>query len=346
MEKLKQFYLEKIWFRYVLFGLVLSLMPLLSEMGIMKNSTVRIIGFVVIYTIVALGLNLLLGFSGLVSLGTAGFMGFGAYMFIFISNHVFDGFLFAMSVTLLLSVGLGIIIGLLSIKVEGIYLAIGTLFVGEILLQIFRSVGWFTNGFSGTRIHHPMFHLFFTNITLTRNTTYLFMVLILILVMIGMYNLVNSRTGRALMAMSRSEHAAQAMGISIIKYRLIAFILATVLATLGGVLYASYFGYVDPTPWNLNRSLLFIAMVVVGGYKSIFGTALGAFIIHAVPEMYLKDIFSGNPEFSYIFAGVLIIVVIMFYPNGSVYLWHDLKKLYYKRKYQSTLKKGGASDEK
>ncbi len=320
-------------FRYVLFGITLSILPLLSELDLMQNSTVRLFGYVIIFTVVALGLNLLLGFSGLVSLGTAGFMGLGAYLFVYVSENVFDGFFVAFLITVIITGLIGALIGLLSLRIEGIYLAIGTLFIGEIFLQIFRSVGWFTGGFSGKTFHHPMFNLFFTQITLTRNQTYVFMVVILVVIMILVYNLVHSRTGRALMAMSRSEHAAQAMGISILKYRLIAFITASILAAIGGILYISYFRYVDPSPWNLNRSLLIIAMVVVGGYKSIFGTAIGAFIIYGVPELYLKDIFSFNPEFSYVFAGILIIVVIMFYPYGTVYLGHDVKKLYYKHVY-------------
>ncbi|AIO18932.1 leucine/isoleucine/valine transporter permease subunit [Candidatus Izimaplasma bacterium HR1] len=337
MEKIKNLYKTSYPFRYIVFGIILAIIPLLSEIGIMANSTVRLFGFTIIFTVVALGLNLLLGFSGLVSLGTAGFMGLGAYLFVYVSNNVFDGFLVATIITLILAGVFGLLIALLSMKVEGIYLAIATLFIGEILLQIFRSVVSFTGGFSGAKIHHPKFNLIFTEVTLSRNMTYVLLVVVLVLVMIGIYNLVHSRTGRALMAMSRSEHAAQAMGISIIKYRAVAFVTATVLAALGGVLYVSYFRFVEPSAWNLNRSLLIIAMVVVGGFKSIFGTAIGAFVIYGVPELYLKDLFSFNPAFSYIFAGVLIIVVIMFYPYGAVYIGNDVKKLYYKHIYPRRL---------
>ena len=336
MKNIKSLYKTSYPFRYIVFGIILAIIPLLSELNIMANSTVRLVGFTIIFTIVALGVNLLLGFSGLVSLGTAGFMGLGAYLFVYISN-TFDGFLIATIITLIIAGAFGLLIAVLSTKVEGIYLAIATLFIGEILLQIFRSVVDFTGGFSGAKIHHPKFNLFFTEITLSRNMTYILMVVILVLVMIGMHNLVHSRTGRALMAMSRSEHAGQAMGISIFKYRSIAFVTATVLAALGGVLYVSYFRFVEPSAWNLNRSLLIIAMVVVGGFKSIFGTAIGAFVIYAVPEMYLKDLFSFNPAFSYIFAGILIIVVIMFYPYGAVYIGNDIKKLYYKYVYPRRL---------
>lgn len=318
--------------RYILFGAILCLAPLLIELDIMEYSTLSVIAILLIYTIVALGLNLLLGFSGLISLGTAGFVGFGAYGIVFFSNEFNLSFFAATIITLIIAGLIGALIGLFSLKVEGIYLAIATLFIGEIFLQIFRQVTWFTGGFSGQRFHYPEFNLLFTTIELDRNLTYLFLVIMLILIMILMYNLVNSRTGRALMAMSRSEHSAQAMGISLLKYRLIAFVTATIFATLGGVLYVSFFKFVEPTGWNLNLSLLIIAMVVVGGFKSIFGAFLGAFIIYGLPTLWLKELFGDIPGFSYVFSGVLIIVVIMFYPYGVTYVYEDAKKLYYKLK--------------
>jgi len=233
----------------------------------------------------------------------------------------------------------------LSLRIEGIYLAIGTLFIGEIFIQIFNNVDSFTGGFSGMGMHYPEINLFFTTLEFDRTQTFYLIVIVLVIVMIMLYNLINSRTGRALMAMSRSEHAAQAMGISIIKYRFIAFITATVLAALGGVLYVSYFRRVDPSPWNLNLSLLLIAMVVVGGYKSIFGTIIGALIIYGVPELFLKEWFDALPGSSYIFSGILIIVVIMFYPHGLIYIGYDIKKLLSKIKHKIKRKKEVRTDE-
>jgi branched-chain amino acid transport system permease protein len=318
--------------RFVLFGVVLSLAPLLIKYDLMEYSTLSIIALLVIYTIVALGLNLLLGFSGLISLGTAGFVGFGAYGIVYFSNTLGTTFFLATIITLVIAGLIGALIGLFSLKVEGIYLAIATLFVGEIFLQIFRQVTWFTGGFSGQRFHYPQFNILIGTFEIDRNLTYIFLVVMMVITMIVIYNIVNSRTGRALMAMSRSEHAAQAMGISLLKYRLVAFISATLFATLAGVLYVSFFKYVEPTGWNLNLSLLIIAMVVVGGFKSIFGTFLGAFIIYGLPTLWLKELLSGIAGFSYIFSGILIIVVIMFYPYGAIYIFQDIKKLYYKIK--------------
>ncbi len=315
--------------RYIIFGLLLALIPLLQELDLIAYYSVSIFAKILVFTIVALGLNLLLGFSGLISLGTAGFVGFGAYGVAFFVNIY--GFPYEISalLTLIIAGLIGAFIGLFSLKVDGIYLAIATLFVGEIFRQIFTQVTWFSGGYSGAKFKYPTLLGF---IGLDRNKTFIFMVIILILLMIAIYNIVNSRTGRALMAMSRSEHAAQAMGISLLKYRLIAFITSTIFAAIGGILYVSYFKYVEPTEWNLNLSLVIIAMVVVGGFKSIFGIFLGAFIIRGVPDFWLKEFFKSSSGFSYIFSGVLIIIVIMFYSNGFVYIGYDLKKLYYKIK--------------
>jgi len=331
-------------FRFVLFGIFLCLAPLLIKLDLMEYSTLSVIALLIVYTIVALGLNLLLGFSGLISLCTAGFVGFGAYGIVYFSNTFELSFFVATIITLIIAGLIGALIGLFSLKVEGIYLAIATLFIGEIFLQIFRQVTWFTGGFSGQRFHYPQFNIIFRTIELDRNITYFFLVIMMVLTMIVIYNIVNSRTGRALMAMSRSEHAAQAMGISLLKYRLVAFIAATLFATLAGILYVSFFRYVEPTGWNLNLSLLIIAMVVVGGFKSIFGTFIGAFIIYGVPNLWLKEFFQATAGFSYIFSGILIIVVIMYYPHGAVYIWYDMKKLYYKIKLR--LQKKVISDEK
>ena len=124
-----------------------------------------------------------------------------------------------------------------------------------------------------------------------------------------------------------SQAAAQAMGVSILKYRLTAFVTATVFATVGGVLYAVYIQNAPTTAWTLDLSLFIIAMVVVGGFKSIYGTFLGAFIIHGIPNLILADLFG---DVSFIFSGVLIILVILFYPYGAIQIFYDIRKWYYK----------------
>ncbi|MGS0971758.1 MAG: branched-chain amino acid ABC transporter permease [Candidatus Izemoplasmataceae bacterium] len=315
---------------FVVFGLLLCLVALLPHLGLMNFGTMSIIAYITIYAVTALGLNILLGFSGLISLGTAGFVGAGA-----LGTAVFIemGLPFELAVVLVLTISgsIGALIGLFSLKVEGIYLAIATLFVGEILRQIYTQVPIF--GGNSIQIDGGIKLLGFIELSQIfkeqRSMLFVLLVIIMVLMMIAMNNIIKSKTGRALLAMSRSEHAAQAMGISLLKYRLTAFVLATLFATVGGIMYAMYFQTIPTTSWSLDLSLFIIAMVVVGGFKSIYGTFLGAFIIHGIPNLILKDLLG---DISYIFSGVLIILVIIFYPNGFVYIWVDIKKGYSKLK--------------
>ncbi len=310
---------------FFLFGLVIASIGFLPHTGLIRWGTMGIFAYIIIFSVVAMGLNLLLGFSGLISLGTAGFVGAGALgLGVFMNMGI--PFEIAAVLVLIISGLLGALIGLFSLKVEGIYLAIATLFVGEILRQIYTQVEIF--GGQAIRIGSVRF-LGFIELSMINQMQRSFLFLIItgfmVVMMVVMHNIVKSKTGRALMAMSRSQHAAQAMGISLLKYRLTAFVLATLFATFGGVMYGLYNQNVPTTAWTLDLSLFVIAMVIVGGLKSIYGTFLGVFIIYGIPNLWLKNYFG---DISYIFSGILIILVIIFYPHGFVYIWYDLKKQY------------------
>lgn len=329
MRELYMKYQKNIYSKFgVLFIIMLSI-PLLSEIDLIKYSTVSLIAYILIFTIVAMGLNILLGFSGLMSLGTAGFVGFGAYGVVYFSNTVGMPYELAAITTIVIASIIGAFIGLFSLKVEGVYLAISTLAVGEVFGEVFRRVTWFTNAFGGVHYSYPKL---LGLIQLNRNFTYMFIVLWMIIMMIVMHHITQSKTGRALLAMSRSKSSAQAMGVSISKYKMISFLIATVYATLGGILYASFYRFVQPLDWNLMLTLLILAMVVVGGMKSIFGTFLGVIVIYGIPKLWLEDIFSNFSGVAYIFSGVLIIVVVLFYPYGLIHLPTDIKKLWYRYK--------------
>ncbi len=315
--------------QYIVFGLLFSLIAWLPHLDVIKWGTMGVFAYIAIYTIVALGLNLLLGFSGLISLSTAGFIGAGA-LGIGVFLQLGWPFELAVIAVVLISAAIGGLIGLFSLKVDGIYLAIATLFVGEILSQIYKQVPIF--GGQAIRIGSIEFlgNFELSMISQTdRSILFMIVAIIMGLFMVLMHNIVHSKTGRALLAMSRSEHAAQAMGISLMRYRLIAFMSATIFATVGGIMYAIYFQNVPTTSWGLELSLFMIAMVVVGGFKSIYGTFIGVIVIHGIPNLFLKDLFG---DISYIFSGILIILVIIFYPRGFVYIGHDIKKYYYKLK--------------
>ena len=316
---------------YVLFGAVLCLVPLLIELGLLRNSYLTLVGSVIIYSVAAIGLNLLLGWSGLISLGTAGFMGLAAYISAYATVNLKLPFEIAVILALSIPLAVGILVGLVSLKIEGLYLAIATLSVSEILRKSFEEFGDITNGFSGKTASYPKLLGFFQ---LDKYGTYILLVVVLVGVMILIHNMINGQMGRALNAMRGSEAAAQAMGVHLLKYRLVAFALATSLAALSGILYIHFIKYTYPPTWTLGMSLNILSAIIIGGVRNIYGTILGVFVVFAVPDLFLKQIpyFGAMPGFAYIINGILIIVVIMYYPYGLIYLGNDMKKLWGKVK--------------
>jgi branched-chain amino acid transport system permease protein len=308
-------------FQFVFFGILLATIPSLSDIEMIKSSYITIIGGTLIYAIAALGLNILLGFSGLITLGTAGFMGFASYISAYLTINMKLPFEVAFLLAVAIPTLIGILVGLVSLKMEGMYLAIATLCVSEILRRTFEELDVFTNGFSGKQAGYPVL---LGSLQLDRTTMYYLIVFVLIVIMLLTYNMINGQLGRALNAMRGSEAASQAMGVNLLKYRLLAFALATIFASIAGVLYVHFIRFSYPTTWSLKLSLDFLAMIIIGGLRSIYGTVLGAFIVFAVPDLFLKQIPYFN-QLSYVFNGVLIILVIMFYPNGLIYIGHDVK---------------------
>lgn len=317
----------KPWMGFILFGVLLGLIPSLAQYtNLVKTSTIVTIGGTLIFAIAALGLNILLGYSGLISLGTAGFMGMAAYLSAYMTVDLGLPFEVSLLVAILLPTILGVLVGLISLKIEGMYLAIATLAVSEILRKTFEEFEFITNGFSGKSASFPQLFGF---LQLDRASMYYLIVIMLVIAMLLTYNMMNGQVGRAFNAMRGSESAASAMGVYSLKYRLIAFALATILASLAGVMYVHFIRFAYPSTWNLKLSLDFLAMIVIGGLRSIYGTVLGAFIVFAIPDLFLKQIPFFN-QLSYVLNGVLIIVVIMFYPNGLINIGYDLKKIWLK----------------
>ena len=314
------------YLRFVLFGLILSMLPVLASGGFLKTSWVGIIGGTIIYSIAALGLNLLLGYSGLISLGTAGFMGLGAYISAYVTGNMGLPWEVGILAAVIIPVVLGVLIGLASLRMEGLYLGIVTLCISEVLRKTFDELEPITGGFSGKSADYPTL---LGKFELNQSTTFILLCVVFVLMMILTYHLANGQLGRALNAMRGSNVAAQAMGISLLKYRLIAFALATGYASLAGALYAHFIKFVYPSTWNLPLSLVILAIIVIGGLRSIYGTFVGALIVYALPDLVLKRIpvIGDINGLSYVFSGILIILVVLFYPGGSVMVFGDIKRL-------------------
>ena len=323
--------------RFIIFGAVIATLPLFVSAGIIRTSWLGIIGGTIIYTVAALGLNLLLGYSGLVSLGTAGFMGLGAYISAYVTTDMGLPWEVGVLAAVVISLIVGIVVGLVSLRVEGLYLGIITLCIAEVLRKTFDELVDFTGGFSGKSADYPTL---LGTFELNQRTTYVLLAVVLVLMMMLTWNLVHGQIGRAFHAMRGSQVAAQAMGVSLFKYRLLAFALATGYIALAGSLYVHFICFAYPSTWSVTLSLNMIAIIVVGGLRSIYGTFLGAIIVYALPDLLLKNIpiigdMNGVP---YVFSGVLIILVVLFYPLGAVNVFNDIKRLF--RKITGKEKKG------
>lgn len=310
---------------FAIFALVLIIMQVLSRADLISSSFVTAVGSTIIFVIIGLGFCLLLGYSALASLGTAGFIGIGAYSAYYCLAQwgltIGMAFVFAIAASLII----GALVGYISLRIEGIYLAIVTLGVAEIMKEVLSAI-CDTIKLKGDQI--LLFGI--DGMKLTKEYIFYGMVLILFLLMLITQNLMNSPTGRAMLAMKNSTSASQAFGISLLKYRLMAFIISIVYAAVAGLLYMLYIRYVSnssSTLFSLSTSLNILGAVIIGGTKSIWGTVGGTFIIYGIDKMFLQDIafFRENPTLITLFCGILVVLVVMFYPGGLAQLVLEIR---------------------
>jgi branched-chain amino acid transport system permease protein len=321
-------YVKHPYFGILLTAAILYALQILGIAGLIQPSTINLIAPVIIYYIVALGFTLLLGYAGLASLGTAGFIGLSAYILGYVAGTLGLPAILGVVLGIAASITLGVIVGFISLRIQGIYLAIITLGISEILVEIFRKFNDVTGGQAGFSLFRMNFLIWEFKQSDRFTVSFYLIILTLALVMIGIVNLINSPTGRAMLAMKNSTSAAQAMGISVLKYRLLAFIIATVLAGLGGTLYFMNKLVSHPSSWGLALSLNILAAVVIGGTKSIYGVLAGAFIVFGMNDLIFKRIpfFMEYTSAYFILNGILIILVVMFYPGGIVRLFKDIRQ--------------------
>jgi len=301
------------------------------------TATVTLAASMVYTAIAALGINVLLGYSGQISLGHAAFMGLSANLSAYLTKQLELPFLLAVLLAVLAPLLIGLILGAIAVRLEGFYLAIATLGFGEILRQLFIEMDWFTGGFSGASAKYPTIF----GHTFSKNEMYIFMVALLVVLMMLVYNLVHSSTGRAMIAMKSSRSAAMAMGVNVFQYKLISFAISSVFAGLAGVCYVHFFRHVDPTVWTAGLSLNLIAIVVIGGGATVGGAVVGAVVMHGLPELMKEMPIVGEiPGVPLLIVGILMVIMLIFYPRGLIHIPRDIVNFFQKR--AARTKKGEA----
>lgn len=315
--------LENVYMNYIFIGILFLVAIPLNSAGIIGGSVLITLGSVMLYAVVGIGMNILLGYAGLITLGGAGFMGLAAYLSAYFTRDLGMPFMVSLIFSVGIPIVIGIMIGLISLRLGGYYLAIATLGIGEVLKQVFIEFEGLTGGFSGKSASYiKLFGHQFDRV----ESYFLYAVILVIALIIG-HNLVHSATGRAFMTMRSSEAAAQAMGIQMLKYKVLAFVIATIYTTIGGVMYMHFIKFSFPTTWGLGMSLNFLSIVVIGGMKAIAGPVVGALFVIGFPDLILKNIpvIGSSPGVAYVFNGVLIVVVLLYYNRGLIKLFSDLK---------------------
>ncbi len=308
------------WYGLLLFTVFLA--P-----GVLDEFYVGEMSMVFIWAIGGVGLMLLVGFTGQVSLGHSAFLAIGAYANAWLMGKGVP-FLLAFPFAGLISAAAGILIAVPATRMTGVYLAIATLAFSIIVEQIIIRWESVTNGFKGMVIDAP--DLFGYQLWETWEFYYLCLV-VLILVVLGALNVLRSPTGRAMIAIRDSEVSAQSMGVNLRKYKIIAFSLSAGVAGLAGALIGHKFNYLSPDAFNFLISIQLLLMVVVGGLGSIHGAILGAVFIGALPQVlaigrdYLPTSISQAPGLEPGLFGLILVLFILFEPQGIYGRWLKIK---------------------
>lgn len=268
------------------------------------------------YAIIAIGLSLLMGYAGQISLGHAAFYGLGAYASaIGTTRFGLDPWL-CIILGIVLTAAVAYLVGRPTLQLRGHYLAMATLGIGIIVQIIFKQGGDFTGGFSGIA-GIPRLGIG----PLVFDTDQKFCYLVWPLVIVGLLlasNVVNSRVGRALRAIHDSEVAARSCGVHVSALKLNIFVLSAVFASVAGSLYAHNITFISPDPFGLHFSIMLVIMVIIGGSRSLWGALSGAAIITVLGQALLKlsEKIPAISGLDSVFFGAILIIAVMFIPGG------------------------------
>ncbi len=288
--------------------LIYGIIAYLSATGKMSRQFSRLLIPVGINIILAVSLNLTVGFLGELTLGHAGFMSVGAYagcMFtVFMDLPVYIEFPLALLIGGFTAAVFGIIIGIPALRLKGDYLAIVTLAFGEIIKSIITNLD-ITGGAGGLK-----------GVEKTTNFTMVFAAVLITVIVIS--NLINSRHGRAICAIRDNVIAAEAAGINVVYYKLLAFVVAAFFAGAAGVLYGHNLGILKPATFDFNKSIEILVIVVLGGMGSITGSVIAAIVITVLPEML-----RGLEDYRMLMYSIVLIAMMLFNSNPKMV---ELKK--------------------
>ena len=308
-----------------------------------KSYNLFVINLMAVNAVVALGLNLLVGNTGLISLGHAGFVAIGGYSTVLLMVHAGIPFLLAILVGTMISALFGAILGVPALRLEGPYLAIATLGFGlavGVIIGRWQILG----GRMGLTV--PKIDLSWTGLKYDTSLYYVIITLTCMMTLLAR-NILKSRIGRAFQAIRDSDIAASTIGVNLSRYKTLSFVISAGFAGFAGGLWVFLIGFINPDTFSFIQSIQFLAIIILGGLGSITGSVLGAIVftllslqLENVTEIPLLGDFlnwisihlmslNGLPYVTWMFTGLILILIVVFEPMGLYGIWLRIK-LYWK----------------
>ena len=328
------------WISFLLLAVLLAALPFLADAGL-GRSWVRVLDYTLLYIMLALGLNIVVGYAGLLDLGYIAFYAVGAYLYALLASPHFGLHLpFWMLLPLgAMTAGMfGVLLGAPTLRLRGDYLAIVTLGFGEIIRIFLNNLNApvnITNGPQGVNLIDPISFgsfslgkthtLFGATFSDAHQYYYLFLILTLAVILISM-RLQDSRIGRAWVAIREDEVAAEAVGINTRNIKLLAFAMGATFGGVAGGLFAGFQGFISPESFNLMESIMILCMIVIGGMGNIPGVIFGAVLLTVLPEAlrYIGDLQRATlgrvvvepSDLRMLLFGIALLLVMLYRPAG------------------------------
>lgn len=312
------------WLKENWFYLAVLLIALVLPHVITNLYYAQIITMSCLFAIGALSLNLIMGYTGQMSLAHGGFFAIGAYSVAILTSTLDWNFWLALPASALLAAFIGFLVGLPALRTRGAYFAITTLCLGEIIYLLAGNWMELTGGHTGMvgiPLPSPVSLPGVGQITFASPASQYYLVLFfLLLTLFILYRLINSLRGRTFLATAINEDLAEAVGINVFRTKLLSFVVANFFAGLAGGIYASLMGSISPSVASVTMTFNFLMYVLLGGMTTLAGPVIGAFIIPILLE-YLQFL----QDYQMILFGFLLIVVIIYFPTGFMGLFNKLR---------------------
>ncbi len=288
-----------------------------------------------IHCIAAAGLNIMTGYTGLISLGHAAFMGVGCYTAAWLAKQGVPFFV-TLPAAGAMAAALGLLVGLPSLRIKGLYLAVATLATQFLLVYIFREWESVTGGVRGVNV--PNASLF--GFELKNDARMYFLIVpVAAALLIGARNLFRTRVGRAFIAIRDKDISAEVLGIHLLRYKLASFAIGSFYAGVAGALLGYFYRAMTPEYFTLQLSIFYLAAIIVGGLGSMLGTIFGAVFMTLVPELLravVAFIATWAPRATEVLSpaqqvvfGLLIMGFLVFEPHGLLEIWRRVRRMFH-----------------